>query len=118
MKKISIKDVKDGMITAEAIKNPQGKVVIEKGITLNGKLLSEIFGLGLTEIAIQTEEDSHQGPKEIYKKFGVTNDNELRDKIVQQIKDKFGNTISDPIMSEIMKISIKFAFKKYNLDNN
>ena len=117
MKKINIKDVQDGMVLAEPIKDSKGKIIIDKGVTLEGPTISEIFGLGLTDIVIQTEEDQHHGSKEVYKKFGVTNDNQLREKLSSQIKEKFGNTVSDPVMNEIMKIAIKIAYKKYNLDN-
>jgi uncharacterized protein YaiI (UPF0178 family) len=117
MKVISIRDIEDGMVLAKAIANEKGKVLYDKGTIFTGKLVSEMFQQGITEVCIRTEEDEHHMPEAVYKRYNVKNDKELEEKIRSEVQARFGQASKgDPVMQKIMRLAEKFELRRIGLD--
>ncbi len=58
MKKIHVDEIKPGMILAERIISPKGQILAEPGTSITAQQLLHITYYGITELAVQDEEDA------------------------------------------------------------
>tara|TARA_B110000483_G_scaffold152400_1_gene181308 strand:+ start:608 stop:916 length:309 start_codon:yes stop_codon:yes gene_type:complete len=57
MKKISTKDILDGMILAEDLAGPNGNIILPKGVKLKSSLVSRLDTWGISEVCIEPTQD-------------------------------------------------------------
>ena len=106
MNKLSIEDVKPGMILAQPVRNHQGVLLLEAGARITKKSIHIFKSWGVFEISIKgdlTEAQGSPGDMEI----------KVRESIEKQLKQKFSDVLDDPVMVEIFKAASKQLGKDF-----
>ena len=94
MMKVSIDDLKAGMILAQPVRNRQGVLLLEAGAKVTHKSIRIFKSWGVNEIAVQGDRSDSKGP---------VGDSEIQGKepIEEQLKEKFADVLDDPVMAAI-----------------
>ena len=106
MNKLSIEDVKPGMILAQPVRNHQGVLLLEAGARITKKSIHIFKSWGVFEISIKgdlTEAQGSPGDMEI----------KVKESIEKQLKQKFSDVLDDPVMVEILKAASKQLRKDF-----
>ena len=87
------------MVLAEPVNNFQGVLLLDVGAGLTHKNIQILKSWGVTKVSVEGE-----GKR---KKDGHTeHGNEVRTAVEKELKKKFSDVLSDPVMMEIMRVSV------------
>jgi len=106
MNKLSIEDVKPGMILAQPVRNHQGVLLLEAGARITKKSIHIFKSWGVFEISIKgdlTEVQGSPGDTEI----------KVKESFEKLLKQKFSDVLDDPVMVEIFKAASKQLRKDF-----
>ena len=109
MVRVSIVDLKSGMILAKSVQNPQGVLLLDAGTKITKKNIRIFKSWGVMEIFVE-------GPLKKSTNVEATEVVEGEGAIALQLKEKFSDVLDDPVMVEIFKAARKQL--KKNLSNN
>jgi hypothetical protein len=95
---LSLGRLKPGMVLAEPVHNFQGMLLLDSGATLTGKHIQILKSWGVTKISVEGESQR--------KKSGdAGSGSEARLAVEKEMKKKFSEVMSDPVMMEIMRVA-------------
>ena len=109
MIRVSIADLKPGMILAESVRNPHGVLLLDAGTKITKKNIRIFKSWGVMEIFVKGDFKKPKNAAET-EVAGIEDAAEL------ELKAKFSDVMDDPVMVEIFKAARKQL--KKNLSNN
>ena len=109
MIRVSIADLKSGMILTKSVRNPQGVLLLDAGTKITKKNIRIFKSWGVMEIFVE-------GHLKKSKNVEETEAAGVKDSIELELKTKFSDVLDDPVMVEIFKAARKQL--KKNMSNN
>ncbi len=118
MKLININQTKEGMVSAEDIRdNVSGEVLIEEGDILDNKKISKLIRAKISKIKIYTSSDNEKINKiKLIRKYNVKSIEELKEKIISKRKDQFLRVLNDRLMKKIFDKTIEYDYKTVGIE--
>lgn len=119
MSKIHITEIKQGDVLGEDIKTDKGMILFSKDHVFEVSDIPKLMDHGIFEIELATEKKSidevpHK-QKELFKKYQSSSKEELIKKMKEEAVQRFGPTLKNPVMKEIMRLSIKYRLKMHKV---
>ena len=97
---LKIDELKPGMILAEPVVNQAGSLLLEKNISLTKRRIWMLKTWGIDKVSIEGK--SKEGGK-----TAIETELEIRETIEKELRAKFEDTITDPVMETIMKAAAR-----------
>jgi hypothetical protein len=101
MTKVKIRNLKEGMILADDVRDQNGMLILSQGKSISEKYLRTFKSWGITEINIEgtIEEDDKAGPEK--------NEENIPVEVKEKVDDLFRFTDKQhPAIAELMELSI------------
>jgi len=113
MRKISINELKDGMVLAEEIQDEKGRVLLKKGDPLRTAYLSKLEKWGVTEVKIQMKDEDSTDGTQAKSPSEITVTPDITEKYEAILGRKFADFPNNLMMNTIKKVAVKkLAFKE------
>jgi len=104
MIRVSIVDLKPGMVLAQAVQNQQGVLLLDAGAKISKKNIRIFKSWGVNEFSVKGELNN-------LKTVGEMPVAEIRDAVEMELKAKFSDVMDDPVMVEIFNAASKQLMK-------
>ena len=111
MIRVSIVDLKPGMVLARAVQNQQGVLLLDAGTKITKKNIRIFKSWGVNEFSVKGELNS-------LKTGGETPEPEMRDAVEMELKAKFSDVMNDPVMVQIFNAASKLLLKDLPKNEN
>lgn len=111
MIKLTIDEIKPGMILARPVRNPQGVLLLEAGTRISKKNIRIFKSWGVPEAAIKAktgQSEGHPGETEF----------RVKESVEQELKEKFSDVLDDPVMAEIYNAASKLLMRDFQHSGN
>lgn len=117
MKLIKINQAKEGMISADNIRDSiKGNVLVEEGDILDSQTISKLIKAKISKIKIYTSSDNEKiNQIKLLRKHNVKSINELEEKVITKRKDQFLRVINNRLMKKIFDKTIEYDLKQLGI---
>jgi len=105
---LSLGRLKPGMVLAEPVHNFQGMLLLDAGATLTGKQIRILKSWGVTKISVEGESKRKKGGR-------AESGSEARLAVEKELKKKFSDVMSDPVMMEIMRVAANVLDARFHM---
>ena len=95
MTRILLKDAQIGMVIIDDVVNTQQMLLLKKGVELSVKNLRMLKSWGVESVCVHQPGDDNE----------METDSDNSQAVEQGILERFGDTIENPVMSEICRVA-------------
>lgn len=113
IKQYSVEELQPGMILAQPITDPKGRIMIPAGGRLTPVHIARMPKMGITTVAVEIEEPTpaEGGKKPLSGKeileSASSEDREFMRRIALQIQERFSNLPDTPLNNELKRLALK-----------